>query len=408
MTQHDEHFEAFQGHTLLKHGILRAYLLSWAFKLLQGPRGHRVYFVDAFAGEGRDGQGNPGSPLIATRIAAIVRDRLAEAPGTAGRSMRVIAIEKKPSHFKSLDVFMREIEQVDPDLFVALKGELSEHISDIVRDAAKSPTLYFFDPFGIKGLDASTYPQALAGPQNEIFALFADMGAGRLHGLVTADTSDINGQIRRLRENPSLFPEIDAEVEAQLAAEAEAYRAALDLSQPASKAHLTRALGGVEWEAELRDARPEVRPSIFLQLFIKRLIGSGARYVLTLPMRNDRGQRVYSLVHASKSAEGFCAMKEAISDGLKKELLPPDVSARIREDLSVSVGEIADRLYRAHAGTELSWTKAVQPAVLRGTGLFNFQLPDLRSEFVARGWIAITPKGNPKTPIKVRFLPTPS
>lgn len=69
----EDHFEEFQGHTLLKHLILDKYLKAWANKLLQwGAAGSRVWFVDAFAGEGADKKGNPGSPLIAAKMA---RDR---------------------------------------------------------------------------------------------------------------------------------------------------------------------------------------------------------------------------------------------------------------------------------------------------------------------------------------------
>ena len=62
----DKHFDEFEPHTLLKHAILKTYLATWAMRLLQwGRAGDVVYFVDAFAGQGRDGVGNPGSPAIA-------------------------------------------------------------------------------------------------------------------------------------------------------------------------------------------------------------------------------------------------------------------------------------------------------------------------------------------------------
>lgn len=57
-----DHFELFESHTILKHLILDKYLKRWAAKLLS--RWDEIWFVDAFAGEGCDRHGNPGSPLI--------------------------------------------------------------------------------------------------------------------------------------------------------------------------------------------------------------------------------------------------------------------------------------------------------------------------------------------------------
>lgn len=56
MARSDEHFKESEPHTRLKHAILRIYLFSWAYKLLhsRGREARCVFFVDAFAGRGRD------------------------------------------------------------------------------------------------------------------------------------------------------------------------------------------------------------------------------------------------------------------------------------------------------------------------------------------------------------------
>lgn len=390
MTQSQDHFDEFQEHTLLKHAILDTYLGSWANKLLcWGRAGDTVFFVDAFAGAGHDKAGNPGSPLIAARIAVETQASLRKRPATATAKMRVLAIEKMSGRSRVLAEYLKPFDEVEPGVYRVLRGTLAEHIDEIVRETAGRPTLYFLDPFGLKGLDSATYAKALSGPHNEIFALFADMGASRLHGLVTADSPDVEGQLRALESHPSLFPELDAEAAARIAAAAEEKAHALDMSRPAAREHVSRALGNDAWVEHLAQIDAKDRPTAFVRMFIQRLVQDGAVYVLAIPMRNRDGRRVYTLVHASKSAKGFTAMKEAVSSGLRKETLPENVRRMIREDLAQPVENIAAQLRTAFAEQVVSWTGDVGPTVrgyvLERTGMFDFQLDELKDTLSNEG-----------------------
>src|SRR5690242_4199488 len=91
-------FRAFKDHTLLKLGVLRAYLTRWTRILLKSGRQRRVWFVDGFAGKGRDDTGNEGSPLIACRIA----DEVEREFGVGSREVRVIAVEETKGHAVAL------------------------------------------------------------------------------------------------------------------------------------------------------------------------------------------------------------------------------------------------------------------------------------------------------------------
>jgi three-Cys-motif partner protein len=418
MTRSQDHFDAFEPHTRMKHAILRAYLGTWAMKLLQWRRGGpTVYFVDAFAGPGKDNEGNPGSPLIAARIAAQTQGHLRRG-AIPDATMRVIAIEKKSTHHRSLSDLVRPFNAGDADAVTVLRGELPEHIDAIGQRTGQSPTLYFLDPFGVKGLDASTYPKALAGPSNEMFALFADMGTIRLHGVVNADKPDIERQIRALRQQLALLPEVEedaAREDAALRARAAEREAALDQTIPASREHLTRALGGEDWVERLRDVPPGDRADTFLSLFVEKLIESGARKVLSVPMRNDAGQHVYSLVHASKSAKGFVAMKESVSAGLRSGELSQDVCEAIRADLSIPLPPIVELLRATFAGTTVRWTaergsdeETIRRFVLEETSMFDFQLDSVKDALARAGYIPLGKTGKPKTPIIVTFPAQPS
>jgi three-Cys-motif partner protein len=184
MTHSDDHFDAFEDHTLLKHAYLEAYLPAWAFKLLHSQgEGGRVHFIDSFAGAGKDNEGNPGSPTIACRIAQQVRAKR-EADGVADARMVVWAIEKKTSYFKALTTQLERFRALENDFVTALHGTAAAHIAAIAPTLGDTPALYFLDPFGVDGLDASLYPAMLAGPRNEIFALFNNAGAARLRGVL--------------------------------------------------------------------------------------------------------------------------------------------------------------------------------------------------------------------------------
>src|SRR5687768_15358436 len=154
--------------------------------LLWRGAGDRLAIVDAFAGAGRDSEGNEGSPLIAVKRA---RQAMAEAsthPGLENARVHVFAIEADARRFQQLEQNLVPFARETPELVHVLRGELVDHINGIRDHIGDCPAFYFLDPFGIKGLDATTYPKALSGRHNEVFALFADMGAVRLHGLVSA------------------------------------------------------------------------------------------------------------------------------------------------------------------------------------------------------------------------------
>lgn len=390
MTRHEGHFEEFQPHTRLKHAILDTYIIAWAMKmLLRLGAGNSLAIVDAFAGPGRDAAGQAGSPLIAVNRARQAMQAVrASRPERAQPSIHVFAIEQHAGRYRTLQETLAPHVQEMPELVHLQRGELSDHVDSILAVVGDEPTFYFLDPFGIKGLDAGTYAKALAGSRNEIFALFADIGAVRLHGLVTAERADASDAISAIERAPSLFPQDDAAAIQSAADSADRTNEALDMSIPASREHLTRALGGEQWISALEQAPPERRADTFLKLFQEALSRAGAKYVLTVPMRNDAGRRVYALVHASKSVAGFVTMKECISAGLRRTDLSETARAAIQEDLSVALPDIVAWLRRALAGVEIPWTgdrEGLRHFVLANTPMFDFQIDELKKSLRGAG-----------------------
>jgi three-Cys-motif partner protein len=392
LTRHEAHFEKFQPHTRLKHAILDTYIIAWAMKLLmRRGAGSRVVIVDAFAGSGRDRTGYDGSPVIAVKRARQAMERVRSLrPQLGDPQIPVFAIEKHASRFRALQETLEPYARETPNLVHVLRGELSDHIDSILRLSGDDPTFYFLDPFGIKGLDATTYPKALAGQRNEIFALFANIGAVRLHGLVTSERADASSAVAAIQDAPSLFPEDDAAAIVSAAESAARVNEALDASVPASREHLTRALGGEAWVTALEQASPPDRADTFLRLFQEALSRAGAKYVLTVPMRNQFGQPVYALVHASKSAAGFVTMKEAVSSGLRQPDLSEDARNAIKNDLAVDIPSLVETLGRVLAGERRSWAEdrtGVRDLILRNTPLFQFQANELKAALRTAGML---------------------
>lgn len=377
MTKNDQHFEEFKPHTLLKHAILESYVVMWAMKLIHAA--DSLFIIDAFAGAGRDLAGHEGSPLIAAR-------RAAEAMQAARQQgmhphIHVHAIEKSAAKHRDLSVALAPYIANAPDLIHVHAGQLSDHIDEIKRTARGRPSFYFLDPFGISGLDARTYPTMLAGERDEIFVLFSDIGAVRLHGLVTRTRPDATKDLQRILTSPSLFPEFDVEEISQVEQEAARVAQALDATLPASRAHLTSALGSEAWIQALEGVPPSSRGDVFLRLFREALLKAGARHVLTIPMRNDAGQRVYALVHASKSVAGFVAMKWAVSAGLGQASLSAAMTSAIKRQLSVDVPGMVLALERGFAAQEVPWTgeDGLQEGLLAHTSIFPFQMKEVKA-----------------------------
>ncbi len=208
------HFEEFQGHTLLKHLILDKYLKTWANKLLQwGAAGSRIWFVDAFAGEGADKKGNPGSPLIAAKMARDVVQTLRRSGKPSDADIRIIAIEKNTSRFGILKSVM-EPYAAGADAIARLHhGTLAEIIDDLMTEVGQEPALFFLDPFGVEGLLSELLPPALLGPHNEIFALFSDIGAVRLHAVIATSERDADREVMEVLAQRNLFVEEETRTE---------------------------------------------------------------------------------------------------------------------------------------------------------------------------------------------------
>lgn len=388
----DHHFAEFDAHTRLKHLIWDRYLKAWAQKLLGwGGAGQRLWIIDAFAGSGADSAGNPGSPRIAATIARDITRARREIASASGAIVHVIAMEKDIGRAEELRANMAEFLEGDPPVAYVWHGTLADVVDRLTKTIGTEPALFFLDPFGVDGMQAELLPKILAGPHNEIFALFSDTGAARLHAVLGAEDVSADDAVAREMREPSLFAEYDAEEEAKIRARAERRTKALGSTRSAAIRILNTAFGGDWWLQEIERVEPEDRPFHFVQLYVRLLHGAGAVFTIPIPVRDEANRRVYHLVYASKSAKGFRAMKESIATALNASALPAHVLGEMVLDLHADTGHTADQIARHFAGREVRWTDSkdkravtVRNFVLEHTGVFPYQCDAVRDALRAR------------------------
>lgn len=413
----DSHFEQFQDHTRLKHFLLDAYLKAWATILIRGLKrerrpGPRLWFIDAFAGAGRDSTGAPGSPVIAAEIATAINAEHFSLPVSKHEGMRVIATEADADRFQQLQ---RNLEPYS--IAHAREGTLANILQPLLEHVGNDPAFYFLDPFGVGGLDAGVLPSILRGPRTEVMLLFSDEGAIRLAGKATANVPSREELLARRRTNPTVFGE-DFDLEAE-----EEGRAAVErvLSGHQSNTRaleiLNTAFGGDQWKSILETVAPDGRREAFVTLYEQVLRDAGATHVLRFAVTTGQGRHKYTLLHASKSERAFAAMKEAMHRTRRQQPTAeaPPTLFDSEPDLgplfsgSANVVAAADQVVQHFNGRSVRWTEneysadTIQHFARDKTALFPHEYKLLRSELERRGFGMKNSNGKPLSPARFKF-----
>jgi three-Cys-motif partner protein len=384
VARNEDYFEEFAPHSRYKHLILKAYFEAWLRKLgLRKGAGPTLCYVDACAGRGADDEGNAGSPVIAA-LAAQEASKQMSTMRAKVPSISVIAVEKDEDHYALL------LENLRPHAPVAeaLLGDLREHIAALQERFGDTPTLYFIDPFGLAPLQADVVRQALAGPRNEVLLLFADQAALRHFGAAIATESKAARAHRERLEaaESTLFPELEIADAAARAPKVAKSQKALEITRERAIHILDTAFGTPEWRAQVESVPEAERRDRFRALYAEFLLSCGASYVLDIPVFNEGGEHVYSLIHASKSGHVYRTMKEAVASALNKAPLPVEVVKAMRAQMSVPLEPVVAMLRERLAGGSVRWAEnrndrhafSLKHYVLVETPMSYFQLEDLK------------------------------
>jgi len=368
-SNHGAFWARFPSHTRLKHAILRAYLGAWA--KIHSQAGHRrVWFVDGFAGRGRDDEGSEGSPLIACLIA---NELASDSGGVSGTTqLRVVAVEELRANHTALVENIRPF--VDgPARPTTFLGSINDIYPQILSLTAGAPTLFFLDPWGVEGLNAQMIAQMLAGDKKEVLVLFSEEATDRLRAAVRSEPHPDRGQFADLFGNPTQTPRPSAQ----------AYR-------EADERILNDVFAGL-WH--LVDQTAEMNPGqerdSYLDSYLQVQRRLGAEYVLPMSITDEAGEHKYSLVHASKHGKALTVMKEALNTAMRRRLASSPLS--LFQITPPGLGRLCDQIATAFAGKLVRWqdrdnADTVRRYAVEETWALMSDMSDIKSELRRRGY----------------------
>ncbi|MGW4815195.1 three-Cys-motif partner protein TcmP [Kitasatospora cineracea] len=283
-------FVSRKAAAVLKHAILRQYVVPFASKVGKYAPNGRVVYLDGYAGPGRYEDGTPGSP-------ALILDSAASLAGF--RQLDCYFIERNRRSYRSLSALVAEAR--DNGLAAhALQGRMEKHLDSVLAAAQGSPLFAFLDPFGLtisfealtKQIFGARDRQGTRGRYaTEVLLNFNANAVRRIGGLLTST-----------KENPGR----------------EATLSAMDA-----------ACGGDWWRHEFleSDDNPQAVARItkgYAQR-VSKAVGAGC---WTVAVRNRAHQQVaYHLVYFSRHRDGLWIFGEAASLAQvewRRACLPPD------------------------------------------------------------------------------------
>jgi three-Cys-motif partner protein len=138
----------------------------------------RVYYIDAFAGEGLYQKGEKGSSVRAAELA-----QQYEREGKPYH-LKCINIEADQESFENLQANTA----VFGDLTLNLYGPFTENIDRVLAETRGYPALFFLDPFGVKGINWDLIRQIIhRGSITDLWIRFDHIAVRRLNGLYKSE-----------------------------------------------------------------------------------------------------------------------------------------------------------------------------------------------------------------------------
>ena len=259
----EKYFSELKEWSARKHELLIAYLKGFT-RILGGATG-LVYYVDGFAGPGLYGDGQKGSPLIAAEYARSLIGK--------HYTLNCINIELGQDLYNNLVQNTVSFHLVTTNLC----GSFADHIDDVIKRIGDRPTIFFIDPFGIKGIEWRHISKALTRPHiTELLVRVNQNDIERLAGFFDSGGQGAASKLDLLRELYGL-PNLNL------------------LEQV--------------WKAEKGDG--------LAKLYMKRIdqemtLSNKLVYVHKYPIRAIEGSTKYYLVFATRHPKGAILMNDTI------------------------------------------------------------------------------------------------
>lgn len=295
-----------------KDAILAYYLRPYIPKV--SKLGKRVCIVDCFAGRGRFGDGEPGSPIIISDAIQTWRSKGCPVIGEF--------IEADPSNFAVLSQVLSPVSG-----FATVKhGRFEEHVRNLA-DRAKSETLFLYlDPYTVKALVyqnlKSVYEQIQhSGASVEVLMNFN----------VATFMRWALAAIKRVEPLPSDATGEESDYQAD------------DPNEPVEIATLNGIAGGIYWQAIASNGTLSFAQK--LESFVReyaRLMQSSFNYVCHYPVKSKYTHQTpkYMLIFGTRNADGLELMNEAMCNA-RSEFLKSQFQSGTLFDLTPTA-EVVD------------------------------------------------------------------
>lgn len=184
MTNHDEFWSRKQSAAVLKHAVLKNYLIPFTMMTAGANSKFQAWFVDGYAGpgqyapeEGGDSEGQEGSPAVALGVARFVASR------TPPRRLRCVFIEQDGEHVRSLEGFVSDHKDVHARV---IHGPVQSELAGVVSEMGADPALTFLDPYGT-ALPYDLMRRSLlarTAPKNEVLLNLHVTSLSRIGGIL--------------------------------------------------------------------------------------------------------------------------------------------------------------------------------------------------------------------------------
>lgn len=385
MSKHASHFDKFRGQTRLKHFILESYLEAWAsLQLVQGIHAN-AWFIDAFAGAGRDNDGNPGSPLIACRVSrrvvGFLSARLSPPP-----SLRVIAIESNPKRFQALQAATTDFcQDRGGNCLQLICGSLDAHLDKIMASGSPTePKLFFLDPFGVQGLDATVVQRIFTRRRYEALILFADSAAVRLDGAARVER---NQPTPPAAAAPTLFDELAPAPPADIDSVTDKD---IDFAPPNET--ILRTAFGAEFDSARALANSSEHPRLaWMQAYVVALHKWSATHVLPFSVVDEAEQHRYYLIHAATHGMATEKFKDAIRTAMNRRAADAASQTSMLYVSAISTRECVAAVHGRFAGKTVRWqngddSETIRTFLLRETAALHSDLRQVQDALDRTGW----------------------
>ncbi len=182
------HFEDLKEWSERKHELLINYLGGFV-RILGGSSKGIVYYVDGFAGRGLYEDGGKGSPVRAVEFAKSLTDR--------EYKLLCINVEEDETLFENLESTINPYN----DIATCYQGRFENHVENILSLIGDFPTIFFLDPFGIKGIEWDCLNPILSRQNiTEILIRINPKDLSRLAGFSDSNAAEAEGKMNLLTQ----------------------------------------------------------------------------------------------------------------------------------------------------------------------------------------------------------------